>query len=105
VVLAMPPVPLWLLDRAHYRAFMQRVFAMRGKGWRLLSLRANASPALAADAPDRSTGGVRAHSLQVFAVTGGLITHCVTFADPAVFGLFGLPAAPRSIARPRVSTR
>jgi RNA polymerase sigma-70 factor, ECF subfamily len=93
VVLEMPPVALWLAGRAHYCQFMERVFAMRGTGWRLLPVQANGSPALAAYAPDPATGGVRAHSLQVFAVTGGLIRHCVTFADPAVFGLFGLPAA------------
>ena len=45
-------------------------------------------------APDPVTQGVRAHSLQVFAVTDGQIRHCVTFADPAVLDLFGLPAAP-----------
>jgi RNA polymerase sigma-70 factor, ECF subfamily len=94
VVLEMPPVALWLLGRAHYRDFMQRVFAMRGTGWRLLPVQANGSPALAAYAPDPATQAVRAHSLQVFAVTGGLVRHCVTFADPAVFELFGLPAAP-----------
>jgi RNA polymerase sigma-70 factor, ECF subfamily len=92
VVLEMPPVALWLAGRAHYREFMERVFAMRGTGWRLLSVPANGTPALAAYAPDPTTGYVRAHSLQVFAVAGGLIRTCVTFADPTVLSLFGLPA-------------
>jgi RNA polymerase sigma-70 factor (ECF subfamily) len=100
VVLEMPPVALWLVGRTHYREFMDRVFDMRGTGWRLLPVQANGSPALAAYAPDPATGGVRAHSLQVFAVRGGLIRRCVTFADPSVFGLFGLPAV-RSTARTR----
>ena len=92
VVLEMPPVALWLAGRAHYREFMERVFAMRGTGWHVLRAEANGSPALAAYAP---TGA--AHSLQVFAVSGGLIRRCVTFADPAVFRLFDLPAtAPHS---------
>jgi RNA polymerase sigma-70 factor (ECF subfamily) len=95
VVLEMPPVPLWLTGSAHYREFMERVFAMRGPGWRLLPLRANGSPALAAYAPDPGTGGVRAHSLQVFTVTDALIRSCVTFADPAVFELFALPTTLR----------
>ena len=99
VLLEMPPVPLWLAGRAHYRQFMQRVFAIRGTGWRMLPVHANASPALAAYAPDPATRGVRAHSLQVFAVTGGLIQHCVTFADPAMFDLFGLPAGASDRAR------
>jgi RNA polymerase sigma-70 factor (ECF subfamily) len=94
VVLEMPPVALWLVGRAHYREFMERVFAMRGTGWRLRPVQANGSPALAAYAPEPASRGVRAHSLQVFTVTGGLIRHCVTFADPALFGLFGLAAAP-----------
>jgi len=94
VALEMPPVALWLVGRAHYREFMERVFAMRGTGWRLLPVQANGSPALTAYAPDPATGGVRAHSLQVFAAKGGLIRGCVTFADPRVFGLLGLPASP-----------
>ena len=93
VILEMPPVALWLAGRAHYQEFMDRVFAMRGPGWRVLPIRANGSSALAAYAPDTVTGGVRAHSLQVFTVSGGLIRRCVTFADPAVFDLFALPAS------------
>jgi RNA polymerase sigma-70 factor, ECF subfamily len=92
VTLEMPPVALWLEGRAHYRAFMERVFAMRGTSWRLLPLQANGSPALAAYAPDPTTETFRAHSLQVFDVSGGLVHGCVTFADPALFDLFGLPA-------------
>jgi RNA polymerase sigma-70 factor (ECF subfamily) len=94
VVLEMPPVALWLAGRGHYGEFMERVFGMRGTGWHLVPVRANASPALAAYAPDATTG-TTAHSLQVFTVRGGLIRRCVTFADPAVFELFGLPTVPR----------
>jgi RNA polymerase sigma-70 factor, ECF subfamily len=90
VVLEMPPVALWLAGSAHYREFMERVFAMRGPGWRLVPVHANGSLALAAYAPDPATGGVRAHSLNVLTVTDGLIRRCVTFADPAVFDLFTL---------------
>jgi RNA polymerase sigma-70 factor (ECF subfamily) len=92
VVLEMPPVALWLAGRAHYGEFMERVFVLRGPGWRLLPVQANGSAALAAYAPDSATGGVRPHSLHVFTVTQGLIRRCVTFADPAVFELFALPA-------------
>jgi RNA polymerase sigma-70 factor (ECF subfamily) len=92
VALEMPPVDLWLAGRAHYREFMERVFAMRGTGWRLHPVLANGSTALAAYNPDPATGLLRAHSLQVFTVADGRIRRCVTFADPAVFNLFGLPA-------------
>jgi RNA polymerase sigma-70 factor (ECF subfamily) len=93
VVLEMPPVDLWLQGRSLYREFMERVFAMRGTGWRTVLVEANGSPALATYAPDpaSATGGVRAHSLQTFAVTDGLVRRNVTFADPAVLTLFGLP--------------
>ncbi|MEV4822339.1 RNA polymerase subunit sigma-70 [Micromonospora sp. NPDC049274] len=92
VVLEMPPVALWLVGKTHYRRFLERVFAMRGAGWRLVPVRANGTTALAAYAPDPDTGGVRAHSLQLFSVRGGLIRCCVTFVDPAMFDRFGLPA-------------
>ena len=99
VVLEMPPVALWLVGPAHYRQFIERVFTMRGTGWRLLPVRSNGSPALAAYAPDPDTGALRAHSLQVFEVTGGLIRSCVTFVDPSVFSLFNLPPAVPDRAR------
>ncbi len=95
VILEMPPVDLWLAGAGHYRTFMERVFAMRGAGWRTVPLAANGSPALAAYAP-----GGAAHSIQVFTVSGGLIRTAVTFVDPGLFELFGLdapgrPAAPK----------
>ncbi|WP_199515367.1 RNA polymerase subunit sigma-70 [Nucisporomicrobium flavum] len=92
VALEMPPVDLWLAGRGHYREFMERVFAMRGTGWRLEPVPANGGVALAAYTPDPQTGVLRAHSVQVFTVAEGRIRRCVTFADPAVFDLFGLPA-------------
>ncbi|MBO3744136.1 sigma-70 family RNA polymerase sigma factor [Actinoplanes flavus] len=92
VALEMPPVSLWLTGREHYRRFMQRIFDMRGTGWRMQPVQANGGTALAAYAPDAATGRVRAHSLQVFTVAGGRVLRCVTFADPAVFELFRLPA-------------
>ncbi|MEV7621570.1 nuclear transport factor 2 family protein [Actinoplanes sp. NPDC089786] len=91
VALEMPPVDLWLAGRDHYREFIERVFAMRGTGWRLRLVHANGSPALAAYAAEPATGVLRAHSLQVFDVRGGLIRRCVAFVDPALFRLFGLP--------------
>lgn len=87
VTLEMPPVALWLAGRDHYRAFIHRVFAMRGTGWRLHPVRANGSTALATYAPSPD-GGVQAHSLQVFTVAHGLIRRCVTFADPAALSPF-----------------
>ncbi|GAA0221440.1 hypothetical protein GCM10009539_03320 [Cryptosporangium japonicum] len=83
VALEMPPVASWLAGRAHYREFLERVFTMRGTGWRAVPVEANGGPAFAAYAPDG-----RGHSVQLFEVRGGLVTRCVTFVDPVVFGRF-----------------
>ncbi len=88
-VLEMPPVPLWYRGRKDYGLFMARVFSMRGTGWIVRSLSANGQPALAAYAPEPD-GGHRLHTLQVFTVVAGQVARNVVFADPAVFGAFGL---------------
>ncbi|TDV56459.1 sigma-70 family RNA polymerase sigma factor [Actinophytocola oryzae] len=91
-VLEMPPVPLWYLGRDDYAAFIRRVFAMRGVGWRMIPTGANGQPAVAAYAPNPE-GGHQLHTLQVFTVTsGGKVSHTVVFQDPAVFAAFDLPA-------------
>jgi RNA polymerase sigma-70 factor (ECF subfamily) len=89
-VLEMPPVALWYRGSGHYGRFMDRVFAMRGPGWRVHPLTANGQPAFAAYAPD-GAGGHRPHTLQVLTVTGGRVAHNVVFADPRVFEVFGIP--------------
>jgi RNA polymerase sigma-70 factor (ECF subfamily) len=89
-VMEMPPVPLWYRGSRDYGLFMDRVFEMRGKGWRVRQLTANGQPALAAYAPERG-GSHRLHTLQVLTVTGGRVSHNVVFADPTVFAAFELP--------------
>jgi RNA polymerase sigma-70 factor, ECF subfamily len=86
----MPPVPLWYRGSRDYGLFMERVFEMRGTGWRMTRLTANGQPALAAYAPGPG-GGHALHSLQVFTVAGGLVACNVVFADPRVFQAFDLP--------------
>ncbi|MFG3602807.1 sigma-70 family RNA polymerase sigma factor [Micromonospora chersina] len=89
-VLEMPPVPLWYRGSRDYGLFLDRVFHMRGTGWRMAPLRANGQPALAAYAPQPG-GPHRLHTLQVLTVTGGRVAHNVVFADPGVFAAFDLP--------------
>ncbi|MFG2168963.1 sigma-70 family RNA polymerase sigma factor [Micromonospora chersina] len=89
-VLEMPPVPLWYRGSRDYGLFLDRVFGMRGTGWRMTTLRANGQPALAAYAPQPG-GPHRLHTLQVLTVTGGRVAHNVVFADPGVFAAFDLP--------------
>jgi RNA polymerase sigma-70 factor, ECF subfamily len=85
-VMEMPPVPLWYRGSRDYGLFMERVFDMNGPGWTMRGLTANGQPALAAYTP---TG---LHSLQLFRVTGGLITENVVFTDPRVLEYFNLPS-------------
>ncbi|SER07648.1 RNA polymerase subunit sigma-70 [Microlunatus flavus] len=89
VELEMPPVPLWYRGRADYGRFMNRVFAMRGDGWRMVATSANGQPALAAYCPD---GGDRLalHTLQVLTVTRYEVSRNVVFADPTMLEAFGL---------------
>lgn len=89
-ILEMPPAPLWFRGRAHYALFMQRLYGMRPTGWASVALTANGQPALACYHAD-AAGVHRAHSLQVFALDGGLVTANVVFADPSLFESFDLP--------------
>jgi RNA polymerase sigma-70 factor (ECF subfamily) len=89
-VLEMPPVPLWYRGSGDYGRFIDRVFAMNGTGWAMRPLTANGQPALVAYVPDPAVG-LRLHTLQVFAVTAGRISHNTVFTDPQVFAAFALP--------------
>ncbi|WP_217550821.1 RNA polymerase subunit sigma-70 [Streptomyces sp. GbtcB6] len=83
-VLEMPPLPLWYRGRGDYGLFMERVFRLRGTGWRTRSLTAGGQPALVAYAPEPG-GGHRLHSVQVLTVTGGgRVARNVVFTDPRV---------------------
>lgn len=89
-VLEMPPVLNWLVGRDRYIRFIARSYSMRGIDWRMLPTEANGQPALAAY--NRADDGYyRAHTLQVFAVDSGAITHTVAFQDNSLFEAFSLP--------------
>jgi RNA polymerase sigma-70 factor (ECF subfamily) len=87
-VLEMPPVLNWYVGRDAYLRFVARSYAMRGIDWRMLPIAANGQPAVAAYV--RGADGYRAHTLQVFAVEGGVVTHTVVFQDDRLFEAFGL---------------
>ncbi|MFF7984646.1 RNA polymerase subunit sigma-70 [Streptomyces sp. NPDC007901] len=98
-VLEMPPVLLWYRGRREYGLFMERVFRLRGTGWRMRSLTANGQPTLAAYAP-KPGGGHRLHTVQVLTVTGGGRVACnVVFADPRVLSALA-PAQPPAPSAP-----
>ncbi|MFC0505616.1 RNA polymerase subunit sigma-70 [Micromonospora costi] len=92
VILEMPPVPLWYAGRVDYGRFMSRVFALRGRDWRILPSGANGQPTLAAYC--RAEDGIhRLHTVQILTVATEGIRHNVVYQDPAVFRAFGLPDA------------
>jgi RNA polymerase sigma-70 factor (ECF subfamily) len=93
VVLEMPPVPLWFAGRTDYGRFMERVFRLRGTGWRCVPTTANGQPALVAYCPD-TQGVLRLHTLQVLTVRADGLARNVVFQDPRVFDLFGLEPVP-----------
>ncbi|MFL6111030.1 MAG: sigma-70 family RNA polymerase sigma factor [Catenulispora sp.] len=90
VVLEMPPFLNWYAGREAYAGFIERVFATNGRQWRMIPVQANGQPSVAAyvRAPD---GSYRLNTVQVFDVADAGIRHNVTFPDPVVFDLFGLP--------------
>ncbi|MFE0461342.1 RNA polymerase subunit sigma-70 [Kitasatospora sp. NPDC058965] len=92
-VLEMPPLELWLRGAADYGRFMARVFRMREGRWRARVDRANGQPALVAWAPQPG-GGHRLHSVQLFTVVGGLVTHTTVYTEPRVLESFELPEEP-----------
>jgi RNA polymerase sigma-70 factor (ECF subfamily) len=90
VVLEMPPILNWYVGRDAYTRFVARSYALRGIDWRMLAIGANGQPAVAAYA--RSSDGVyRAHTLQVFTVSGAAITRTTVFQDDTLFDAFGVP--------------
>jgi RNA polymerase sigma-70 factor, ECF subfamily len=91
-VFEMPPRPTWFAGRELIGRFLQaRVLAEPG-GYRMIRTAANGQPALAAyrRSPD---GLYRAHGVQVLTLTGSRIARIVTFQDPGLLAMFGLPAA------------
>jgi RNA polymerase sigma-70 factor (ECF subfamily) len=90
-VLEMPPYLNWYVGRADYAGFIARVFATRGTDWRMTPIgQANGQPAVAAYFRDEDDA-YHLNTVQVFSVTDAGISRNVTFPDPQVFALFGLP--------------
>jgi RNA polymerase sigma-70 factor (ECF subfamily) len=90
VIMEMPPMLNWYRGREGYIGFMARVFDTRGTDWQLVPVGANGGPALAAYVRD-ADGGYMLHTLQVFTIGGGRITHMVAYQVEEVFQLFDLP--------------
>ena len=94
-VLEMPPSPTWFAGRAAIgRFFGARVLRAPGN-FLLTETAANGQPAFGAYARG-ADGGYHAHAIAVLdieggAIEGGAISRIVSFLDPGLFRLFGLP--------------
>ena len=89
-VLEMPPSPTWFAGREAIALFLTtRVLGQPGD-FRLVRVAANGQPGFAAYL--RDTGGqYRAHAVQVLTLDGAGITRVVSFNQPELFAMFGLP--------------
>jgi RNA polymerase sigma-70 factor (TIGR02960 family) len=89
----MPPQPTRYEGRDEIGAFLATVpGGGRLDRFRLVPTRANRQPAVAAYLRDGDDGAYRAHAVIVLAIEGEEISSLVRFADPGLFGRFGLPA-------------
>ncbi len=89
-VLEMPPSPSWFAGRDQIAAFLAaRVLGQPGD-LKLVRVAANGQPGFAVYRRDRA-GCYRAHAVQVLTVDATRITRVVSFSQPGLFAMFGLP--------------
>jgi RNA polymerase sigma-70 factor (ECF subfamily) len=91
VVMEMPPITNWFVGPDNYAGFIAFAFSRRGTHWRMVPVAANGQPALAAYVRGED-GVLRLHTLQVFTVGKGGISHNAVFQDQGVFDAFALPS-------------
>jgi RNA polymerase sigma-70 factor, ECF subfamily len=89
-VLEMPPSPTWFAGRDQIAAFLAaRVLGQPGD-FTMVRVAANGQPGFAAYLRDRD-GRYRAHAVQVLTVDATGIARVVSFNQPELFAMFGLP--------------
>jgi RNA polymerase sigma-70 factor, ECF subfamily len=100
VALEMPPLLSWFAGRQAVARFLAASPPFAGPGrLRLVAVGANGQPAFAVY--HREPGGTyRAYAVTVPTVTGKGIARIVTFFNPGLFGLFGLPREYGAAAEP-----
>jgi RNA polymerase sigma-70 factor (ECF subfamily) len=93
-VLSMPPWQDWYRGRDAIRSFFVWTGRPGGHGpFRLLPTAANGQPAFAFYRRLAQPGEWRPHSIQVLTFDGDSIASMVSFVDPSLFPLFGLPSS------------
>jgi len=89
-VFEMPPVPTWFSGRESIGRFLDSRVLDRPGDIRMVPTAANGQPALAGYMRGHD-GFHHAHALQVLTVSASHITRIVSFIDPDLFAVFGLP--------------
>ena len=89
-VLEMPPLPGWFRGRAAVARFLGTKVIRGAGGFAMVPAAANGQPALAAYQRDPA-GVYRAHAIQVLSASGAGLARIVSFNDPRLFEVFGLP--------------
>ena len=106
-IFEMPPLLTWFTGRDRIGQFLDaRVFGQPGD-FKLVPLAANGQPGFAGYLR-RDDGRHHAHGVQVLTLSGGGIAHIVTFMQPELFPLFGLPVVaggPDVTGRPDAAER
>jgi RNA polymerase sigma-70 factor, ECF subfamily len=102
-IFEMPPILTWFAGRERIGRFLGTRVLSRPGDFKLVPIAANGQRGFACYLRDRD-GQHRAHAVQVLTVTGAGIAHVVSFNQPELFPVFGLPAvlpAATSTAEPR----
>jgi RNA polymerase sigma-70 factor, ECF subfamily len=90
-ILSMPPQPEWFRGRDSIYRFLQMVRPAYAGQYRLLPIRANGVPAVAAYKQRNAESPYCAATIMLVCMADGYITEIVRFAAPALFPSFGLP--------------
>jgi RNA polymerase sigma-70 factor, ECF subfamily len=89
-VFEMPPMPTWFAGRDLIGRFLAAQVLRRSGDFRAIPTAANGQPALACYLRD-ADGVHGAHAIAVFTITGSAVARMVSFNDPGLFPVFGLP--------------
>jgi RNA polymerase sigma-70 factor, ECF subfamily len=89
-IFEMPPVLTWFTGRGRIGRFLRTVVFGQPGDFRMIPIAANSQPGFACYllGPD---GRHHAHALQVLTVGDAGVAHVVSFNQPELFGVFGLP--------------
>jgi RNA polymerase sigma-70 factor, ECF subfamily len=86
----MPPIPIWFAGREQVVAFLASRVLRRPGDFRMIPTAANGQPAFACYLRDHD-GVHRAHAIAMLTLAGSRIARIVSFNDPGLLTVFGMP--------------